>query len=106
MEKISTEILFDKFEIINCLKKDGQAGVYVANHIFLGKKILLKTLNTEGLADQTILERFKREAKILAQLDHPNLIKVLDFGTYNNFFYISFEYFESKNLREIIACNR
>lgn len=86
-------------------KKDGQTGVYLANHIYLGKKILLKTLNTEGLSDKTILERFKREAKILAQLDHPNLIKVLDFGTYNNFFYISFEYFESRNLREVINNN-
>ncbi len=105
MDKTSTEILFDKFEIISCLKKDSQAAVYLANHIFLGKKILLKTLNTEGLSDTTILERFKREAKILAQLDHPNLIKVLDFGTKNNFFYISFEYFDSRNLREVIASN-
>ena len=105
MDKTTTEILFDKFEIISCLKKDSQTGVYLANHIFLGKKILLKTLNTEGLSDATILERFKREAKILAQLDHPNLIKVLDFGTNNNFFYISFEYFESRNLREVIAAN-
>ncbi len=105
MNQISAEILFDKFEIINCLKKDGETSVYIANHIYLGKKILLKTLNTEGLSDKTILERFKREAKILAQLDHPNLIKVLDFGTYKNFFYISFEYFESQNLREIINNN-
>ncbi len=105
MDKKTTEILFDKFEILSCLKKDSQTGVYLANHIFLGKKILLKTLNTEGLSDSTILERFKREAKILAQLEHPNLIKVLDFGTHNNFFYISFEYFESKNLREIISSN-
>ncbi len=105
MSQTSTEILFDKFEIIDCLKKDGQTGVYIANHIYLGKKILLKTLNTEGLSDKTILERFKREAKILAQLDHPNLIKVLDFGTHNNFFYISFEYFESRNLREVINSN-
>ncbi len=105
MNQTSTEILFDKFEIISCLKKDGLTGVYLANHIYLGKKIILKTLNTEGLSDKSILERFKREAKILAQLDHPNLIKVLDFGTYNNFFYISFEYFESKNLREVISSN-
>ncbi len=105
MNQASTEILFDKFEIIDCLKKDGQTGVYLADHIYLGKKILLKTLNTEGLSDKTVLERFKREAKILAQLDHPNLIKVLDFGTYNNYFYISFEYFESRNLREVINNN-
>ena len=105
MNNISTEILFEKFEVIECLKKDTNTSVYVANHIYLGKKIILKTLNTDELSDKTILGRFKREAKILARLDHPNLIKVLDFGTYQNFFYLSFEYFESRNLRAIIKFN-
>ena len=105
MEKVASEILFEKFEVINLLKKDDNTGVYLANHIYLGKKIILKTLDTDNLPDKTILERFKREAKILAMLDHPNLIKVLDFGMYNNFFYISFEYFESRNLREAINKN-
>ncbi len=105
MTNISTEILFEKFEVIECLKKDTNTSVYVANHIYLGKKIILKTLNTDELSDKTVLGRFKREAKILARLEHPNLIKVLDFGTYQNFFYLSFEYFESRNLRAIIKFN-
>jgi len=105
MNTKSSEILFDKFEIIDCLKKDNQTGVYLANHIYLGKKIILKTLDTSKLSDNSILERFKREAKILAQLNHPNIIKVLDFGNYNEFFYISFEHFESSNLRNIINKN-
>lgn len=99
------EILFEKFEVVECIKKDLFSAVYVAKHIFLGKKIILKTLNTDELPDKTILGRFKREAKILAHLDHPNLIKVLDFGTYKNHFYLSFEYFESRNLRAIIKFN-
>jgi serine/threonine protein kinase len=93
-------LLFDKFEIIETLKKDQHTSVYLANHIYLGKKIVLKTLSTDELPDKTLLDRFKREAKILARLDHPNLIKVLDFGTANNQFYISFEYFEAANLKK------
>lgn len=99
-------ILFEKFEIIEVLKKDSQSGVYLANHIYLNKKIILKTLDTSALKDQTILQRFKREAKILAQLDHPNIIKVLDFGTYQNNFYISFEYFEGDSLRSYLKENK
>ncbi|MBZ0198232.1 MAG: protein kinase [Ignavibacteriaceae bacterium] len=99
------EIMFEKFEILECLKKDEHSGVYLANHIYLGKKIILKSLNTKTAADEEKIERFKREAKILAQLDHPNIIKVLDFGTYNEYFYISFEYFESLSLRHIIKHN-
>ncbi len=105
MSQASLEILFDKFEIIDCLKKDGQAAVYLANHIYLGKKIILKTLDTSDLPDNTILERFKREAKILARLSNENIIKVLDFGTFKNFFYISFEHFESVTLRDVIKNN-
>jgi eukaryotic-like serine/threonine-protein kinase len=103
--KNNKEILFEKFEIIDCLKKDENYGVYVANHVFLSKKILLKTLNTKTNGDKEKAERFKREAKILAKLDHPNIIKVLDFGTFNYYFYISFEYFESRNLRYFICEN-
>ena len=96
------DILFDKFFIIECYKKDDHSSVYLAEDIKNGKKVILKILNTLNLADDSILQRFKREAKVLLNIDHPNIIKVLDFGTYNNFFYTSFEYFESQNLRHYI----
>lgn len=96
------QILFDKFEILDCLKKDHFGGVFAANHIFLNKKIILKSLNTSLIDDPEVIERFKREAKLLARLDHPNIIRVLDFGIYNQFFYISFEYFESNSLRHFL----
>lgn len=99
------DILFDKFFIIECYKKDDHSSVYLAEDIKNGKKVILKILNTLNLPDDSILQRFKREAKVLLNIDHPNIIKVLDFGTYNNFFYTSFEYFESNNLRYFIREN-
>ncbi|MBN1465358.1 serine/threonine protein kinase, partial [candidate division KSB1 bacterium] len=102
MDGSGDNVLFDKFEILDCLKKDVGVGVYIANHIYLGKRILLKTLDREHIPDPTMLSRFQREAKTLAQLDHPNIIDVLDFGTLGQFFYISFEYFKSRTLREVI----
>lgn len=98
----TTEILFDKFEILEVLKKDDHAAVYLANHIYLSKKIILKVLNTQKISDQALMERFKREAKLLAKLDHPNIIKVLDFGTSKEYFYISFEYIEGSSLRNLL----
>ncbi|MGE5807037.1 MAG: serine/threonine-protein kinase [Ignavibacteria bacterium] len=106
MYNTTTEVLFKKFEIVETLKKDAYTAVYIAVHTYLGKKIILKTLNTSEITDKTITSRFRREAKILAKLNHPNLIEVLDFGTYENYFYLSFEYFESRNLREIIKANK
>lgn len=102
MTATSSEILFEKFEIIEVLKKDEHAAVYLANHIYLSKRIILKVLNTTKLPDQAMVERFKREAKLLAKLDHPSIIKVLDFGTSKEFFYISFEYIEGSSLRNIL----
>lgn len=99
---ITTEILFDKFEILEVLKKDEHAAVFLANHIYLSKKIILKVLNTQKISDQALVERFKREAKLLAKLDHPNIIKVLDFGTSKEYFYISFEYIEGVSLRNVL----
>lgn len=102
MNTATSEILFEKFEIIEVLKKDEHAAVFLANHIYLSKKIILKVLNTQKISDQSLVERFKREAKILAKLDHPNIIKVLDFGMFKEFFYISFEYIDGFSLRNLM----
>lgn len=96
------QILFNKFEILQWLKKDEFAAVYRANHIYLGKAIILKVLDTHALPDEVTIQRFKREAKILARLEHPNIIRVLDFGVHEHFFYISFEFFESQSLRSVL----
>jgi serine/threonine-protein kinase len=95
-------ILFEKFSIIDCLKKDDHAAVYLADHVYLNKKIILKVLNTGNLPDASILQRFKREARILAKIDNRYIIRVLDFGTSGEKFYISFEYFPSRNMRSFI----
>ncbi len=95
-------LLFEKFRIISCLKKDIFSSVYVADHIYLNKKIVLKVLHTANLSDPAVLERFKREAKILARLDHPNIIRILDFGHSGSDFYLSFEFFDSRNLRDVL----
>ncbi len=96
------DILFEKFQVLSCVKKDSNTGIYIADHIYLGKKIFLKTLNQENLANPAILDRFRREARLLARLEHPNIIRVFDFGTYQNWFYISFEYFPSQDLRKVL----
>jgi eukaryotic-like serine/threonine-protein kinase len=97
-----SEILFEKFEIVEVLKKDEHAAVYLTNHIYLSKRMILKILNTQRSPDQALVERFKREAKLLAKLDHPNIIKVMDFGTSKEYFYISFEYIEGTSMRNVL----
>lgn len=99
---MSTDILFEKFKIKKCLKKDDYTAVYLAHHIYLDKAVVVKTLNQHNISDKQVIARFQREARILAKLDHPNIIKVYDFGTYKAFFYISFEYVDAENLRHLM----
>ena len=106
MSQNKNNILFDKFQIVECLKKDESGSVFRARHLYLNKEIILKTLNKNVIADKTVISRFLREARILASLDHPNIIKVLDFGKHQEFLYISFTFFESRNLRVIINENK
>jgi eukaryotic-like serine/threonine-protein kinase len=91
---------FQKFEILETIKKSECAGVYIARHIDLDRTVLLKTLCTR---DKEIIARFKREARLLAQLDHPNIIRVFDFGMQDHELYISFEYIKGSTLRSYLG---
>lgn len=91
---------FQKFEILETIKKSECAEVVMARHIDLGRTVLLKTLCT---TDKEIVARFKREARLLAQLDHPNIIRVFDFGMQNHELYISFEYINGSTLRSFLG---
>jgi eukaryotic-like serine/threonine-protein kinase len=105
-EQDKENIIFEKFQIIECLKKDDAGAVFRAKHLYLDKDIILKTLNKNVITDNTLISRFLREARILAGIDHPNIIKVLDFGKYKESLYISFSYFDSQNLRQIVKENK
>ena len=54
MNNKNAEILFKKFKIISCYKKNENSAVYLANHIFLDKKVFLKILNTQTIPDTSI----------------------------------------------------
>ncbi len=92
----------DKFKLLKCLKKEGDYAVYYAQQIHPEKTILLKTFKLDAKNESIQLSRLKREARLLAKLDHPNIIKVLDSGISDEYFYISVEYFPNKNLRELM----
>ena len=66
--------------------------VYDARHKVLGRRVLLKVLNTQWTEEADLIERFQREAKICARLDHPNIVKIFDFSTSTESIFISMEY--------------
>ncbi len=77
----------------------GMGRVYRATHEGLGKAVAVKVLNASLVANTTFVERFLREARAAAQLDHPNVVRILNAGAEGGRHFIVMEIVEGENLR-------
>ncbi len=87
------------YEILETISEKGHSAVYLAIHKKLGRKTLLKVYSG---ADVNLIERFEREAKVVADLDDDSIVSIYDFGEIEGKYYISMEYVEGMNLREYL----
>src|SRR5689334_5441662 len=80
--------------------------VYLAEHLALGRKEAIKILKASLAVDKQFVSRFRREARAVNRLRHPNIIAVYDFGQLNdNRFYLSMEYAEGQSVFEVLHEN-
>src|SRR5438309_9027942 len=77
--------------------------VYKARDSLLERNVVLKVLHQQYGDDEEFVERFKREARSVAQLQHPNIVTVIDRGEEGGRQYIVFEYIDGENLKELIV---
>jgi len=80
--------------------------VYKATDTVLGREVALKMLHTPLINQAQFLERFRKEARILAQLLHPNIAVIYNFIEQNNSHYMVMEYVEGKNLDSLLRQQR
>ncbi len=76
--------------------------VYLAYHPFLDIEVAVKLLRAEALSSSSSVERFLREAKVLAKMDHPNVVRVYDAGKHGNDYYIASAYIAGKDLGAVV----
>ncbi|HZY05468.1 MAG TPA: serine/threonine-protein kinase, partial [Anaeromyxobacteraceae bacterium] len=82
----------------------GMGQVYKAVQINLDRPVALKLLRPSFLSDQTIVQRFHREARAASRLHHPNVISVTDFGqTEDGTLFMAMEYLPGRNLLKLMA---
>jgi serine/threonine protein kinase len=88
------------YEIIELLGKGGMGEVYLTHDTILDRKVALKFLPDELEGDQRTRERFLREAKSAAALDHPFICKIYETGEWHGKAFIAMEYIEGNTLKD------
>jgi tRNA A-37 threonylcarbamoyl transferase component Bud32 len=86
------------YEIQEPIGKGGMAEIYKARHIRLDRPVAVKVLPAQLAAEGDFRERFEREARAIAQLKHPNIVQVYDFGDCDGLYYMAMEYIPGRDL--------
>ena len=95
-------VLGERYRLVRHLARGGMAEVYVAEDQLLNRTVAVKVLFPELAHDDAFVERFRREARAVASLNHHNIVSVYDFGEDDGSWFIVMEYVEGRNLRDII----
>ena len=91
---------FPQLEILELAGQGGMGFVFKARQPKLDRVVALKILPEALAADPAFAERFSREGRMLARLNHPNIVIVHDFGQAGGFFYLLMEFVDGVNLRQ------
>ena len=97
---------FPQLEILECLGRGGMGVVYKARQKALNRFVALKILAPERSTDPGFAERFTAEARMLASLNHPNIVTIHDFGESGGFYHLVMEYVDGVNLRQAMTAGR
>ena len=87
------------YRIIEQLGQGGMATVYKAYHAALDRFVALKVMHPAFMEDDSFLVRFQREAKVVAKLDHPNIVSIFDFSEHEKQPYLVMKYIEGETLK-------
>jgi serine/threonine-protein kinase len=97
------ELIAGRYELEEVAGTGGMSSVYRARDTLLERHVALKLLHSYHGADAESIERFRREARAVAQLSHPNIVTVIDRGEDGGRQYIVFEYVDGENLKELVT---
>lgn len=95
-------VLNGRYELHRRLARGGMADVFLARDQLLDRPVAVKVLFPQFAAEPTFVERFRREAQAAANLNHPSIVAVYDWGEHDNTYFIVMEYVEGRSLAEII----
>lgn len=105
-ELLPLEIAEDRipgYRITGTIGRGGMGSVFAAQHLHLDREVAIKLLAPEGVAGQGFADRFRREARTMASLAHPNIVAIHDFGEDGELYWLVMERVDGVNLRELMT---
>ncbi len=90
------------YRLEKLLGRGGMSVVYLAEHVRLGRKVALKLLSPALSEDESFRERFERESRRAAEIDHPNIVPIYDAGDAEGQFFIAMRYIQGFDLKTLI----
>lgn len=94
-----------QYEVRERLGRGGMADVYKAFQPALQRFVAIKVMQEHLAADEGFIRRFEREAQTVAQLSHPHIVGIIDFGTERNMHYMVMQFIQGANLKALIAAH-
>jgi tRNA A-37 threonylcarbamoyl transferase component Bud32 len=99
-------VAFPQLQILELVGRGGMGFVFKARQPHLDRFVALKLLPDKLAKDAQFAERFNREGRVLAKLNHPNIVSIFDFGQTGGFYYLLMEYVDGVNLRQAMRAGR
>ena len=96
------KVLDGRFRIDKFLGGGGAGEVFIGEQLSLGRRVAIKVLRSEVASHRELVQRFEREARVLSRLDHPGIVRVLDFGTHDGLPYIVMDYVEGRTFESTL----
>jgi beta-lactam-binding protein with PASTA domain len=95
------QVLSERYRLIGHLARGGMGDVYRAEDLLLGRQVAIKVLHPQFANDEKFVARFRREAQAAANLSHPNIVSIFDWGQDDDTYYMVMEIIEGRTLRDI-----
>jgi eukaryotic-like serine/threonine-protein kinase len=99
---MAEELIGGRYELEKHVGSGGMSKVYRAHDRLLERTVALKILHEHYSQDDEYVERFRREARAVAQIAHPNVVTVIDRGEHEGRQFIVFEYVDGENLKQLV----
>jgi serine/threonine-protein kinase len=91
-----------RYHITERIAVGGMGEVYLAHDAVLAREVAIKVLHRSLSGDQGFVDRFRREARAAATLNHPNIVTVYDWGAVDGIYYMVMEYVHGRSVREVL----